>query len=82
MASTKIFIALPTYNGQIHYKILDGLFGTIIATPLAKGITVQKEKGSLLCAVFNKLWCRALNARNAGWTHFAMMHADVEAPPN
>jgi hypothetical protein len=52
---SKVFVALPTY-GHLHYKILDGLFGTIIATPKAKGITIQKECGSLLCAVFNILF--------------------------
>jgi hypothetical protein len=42
--------------------------------------SINTEGGSLLALVFNRLWCRCLNSRKEGYTHFAMMHADVEAP--
>jgi hypothetical protein len=31
------------------------------------------------CELFNSIWCSALNSRaRDGWTHFAMIHSDVE----
>jgi hypothetical protein len=41
--------------------------------------TYQKwfSGGSFHTRNFNMLWCNALNTRNLGWTHFAMVHHDV-----
>ena len=36
--------------------------------------------GSLLALMFNLLWCKALNRRREGVTHFAMHHSDIQAP--
>jgi hypothetical protein len=44
--------------------------------------TLHMETGSLLALMFNRTWCAALNQRRSRQlTHFAMHHADVEAPP-
>ncbi len=45
-------------------------------------VTSIRNGGSLLAFVFNRLYADALNKRKElGLTHFAMIHADVEAPP-
>jgi len=70
-----VFIAVPHYD-QLAPQALNGL---ILATAKHK-YSINTEGGSLLALVFNRLWIRALNARGQGITHFAMHHADVEAP--
>jgi hypothetical protein len=70
-----IFIAVPHYD-QLAPQAMEGL---ILATAKHK-YSINTEGGSLLALVFNRLWVRALNRRTDGITHFAMHHADVEAP--
>jgi hypothetical protein len=70
-----VFIAVPHYD-QLAPQSLEGL---ILATAEHK-YSINTEGGSLLALVFNRLWVRALNRRKDGVTHFAMHHADVEAP--
>jgi hypothetical protein len=69
-----VFIAVPHYN-QLAPQALEGL---ILATQRHR-YSINTEGGSLLALMFNKLWCRALNARADGVTHFAMHHSDVAA---
>jgi hypothetical protein len=70
-----VFIAVPHY-GQLAPQALEGL---ILATDRHR-YSINTEGGSLLALVFNRLWCRALNRRKDGVTHFAMHHADIQAP--
>ncbi len=73
---TNTFIAVPCYD-TIAPEALEGL---ILAT---KGRwLIQPRKGSLLSLVFNQTFADALNTRNQeDWTHYAMHHADIQAPP-
>ncbi len=77
MAEQAVFLAVP-HNGTVSGEALPGLCwasrrGRLILAP---------GKVSLLTVNFNQLWCEALNQREAeGLTHFAMHHADIQAPP-
>jgi hypothetical protein len=72
-----VFVGVPIYD-QLTPQALPGL---ILATE-RHAYNLQTECGSLLALMFNKLWCSALNQRRErGLTHFAMHHADIEAPP-
>jgi hypothetical protein len=70
-----VFIAVPHYD-QLAPQALEGL---ILASQQHR-YSINTEGGSLLALIFNRLWVRALNRRKDGITHFAMHHADVEAP--
>jgi hypothetical protein len=72
-----VFLALPTY-GPFD---LAGQAGRTHPAEEVEVVTAYRQH-SLLAHNFNCLWCHALNARAAfGLTHFAMVHADVNAPP-
>jgi hypothetical protein len=70
-----VFLAVPHYD-QLAPQSLEGL---ILATAQHK-YSINTEGGSLLALMFNKLWCRALNQRKSGVTHFAMHHSDIAVP--
>lgn len=71
-----IYLAVPHY-GQIEPAALPGLM-----LPTRHRIHVNTNGCSLLAHNFNRLFCDAANLRaSRGLTHFAMLHADVEAPP-
>jgi hypothetical protein len=71
-------VAIPTYDGKVNAQSLPGIFH---ASEHAS-MSLQINGGSLLALVFNRLWCQALNERKkSNLTHFAMHHADIEAPP-
>lgn len=71
--TARVFVALPSYDGS-RFNALP-LMALARECPLA---TPVEMTGSLLCQVFNQLWCMALQAHDAGEaTHFLMMHADV-----
>jgi hypothetical protein len=73
---SNVFIAVPHYQ-QLTPQALPGL---ILATQQHR-YSINTEGGSLLALMFNKLWCKALNGRREGVTHFAMHHADIAAAP-
>lgn len=77
MTERSTFIALPHY-GELTPESLPGL-----TMPSQRSrVILQLGHGSLLALVFNRLWCQALNDRQERrLTHFAMHHADVQAPP-
>jgi hypothetical protein len=70
------FIALPHY-GDLAPEALPGL----TCPSRTSNVLLQLGGGSLLALVFNRLWTQALNERDKGLTHFAMHHADIQAPP-
>lgn len=71
----KVFLGVPCHGGQIYE-------GT------ARSIAMASQKGfigatvhlttSVLPRGFNKLYASALNERENGFTHFAMIHADIQ----
>jgi hypothetical protein len=71
-----VYIAVPCYD-TLACQILPGL---CMPSQDAQ-LQMQVVTGSLLANVFNRLWCDALNKRGQGLTHFAMHHADIQAPP-
>jgi hypothetical protein len=73
----KVFLAVPHYD-QLAPQALDGL---MLCTD-RHHFHIRCGGGSLLAMGFNSLWCAALNTRaEHAWTHFAMHHSDLEAPP-
>jgi hypothetical protein len=79
MFKRSVLVALPHY-GELAPEALPGL-----AYPSLRDDTrvkLQTNGASLLAHNFNRLWCAALNQRQAlGLTHFAMHHADIGAEP-
>jgi len=76
------FLALPSYGGM-EPRILRGIMEAVPSgSTVVDRWTWQQQGGSLLALGFNTLWCQALNTRERHrWTHFAMMHSDIEAQP-
>lgn len=69
-----IFLAVPTYNGQI----CTGTANVLEYASKNHGIIKAVNQTSLLANGFNQLLCNALNMRkehNIKW--FAMLHADI-----
>lgn len=67
-----VFLAMP-HNGPI-------IAGAAVAMRPSVDFPVMAVygEGSILCDVFNTLWCHALNERSrTPITHFAMLHSDV-----
>jgi hypothetical protein len=74
----RVFLAVPAY-GAVVPQALPGLLQPSLG---AREVRLVGGGGSLLANGFNRLWVQALNERPGhGWTHFAMHHADVQAPP-
>src|SRR5437868_11655683 len=73
----RVFLAVPAY-GQLVPQALSGLLQPSLG---GREVRLVVGGGSLLANGFNRLWAQALNERaGRGWTHFAMHHADVQAP--
>lgn len=69
----KVFIALPSYNGQSASKQLYSLSAIV-----KKGWLVASTEFSSLAHSFNRMWADCLNRkRTEGFTHFVMCHADI-----
>lgn len=71
-----VFLGIPTYDA-VHPLALDGM---ACATEKHRWHR-RVECTSLLPQTFNLLWIHCLNNRDLGFTHFAMMHADISAEP-
>jgi hypothetical protein len=72
-----VYVALPHYDCVVP----QALPGLLLATNEHRW-HLNERGGSLLAMTFNGLLCDALNTREEiGWTHFAMHHADIQAPP-
>ncbi len=67
-----IFLAFPT-AGNIKPCAHDAILQATL-----KGLTVNYacDQFGDVCHNFNQLWCKALMGRQAGITHFAMLHED------
>ncbi len=74
----RVFVALPTYNGYHKSQALMGL----LMPSVKANIHYEIGFGSLLATNFNHLLVGARNSqKEAGWTDWAMHHADVSVPP-
>jgi hypothetical protein len=72
-----IFLAVPCYGG-----IYPEVAAAIQTASTQHNVAVQYLDGSNLPFTFQTLWNRALNSRATGrWDYFAMLHADISAPP-
>ncbi len=67
------FVGCPTYNGQISSRTHLGLRN---ASTRPNNTCVLGS--SLLAFNFNLLFTHAMNLRENGCTHFAMLHADID----
>lgn len=70
-----VCLALPTYDGKVGVGTAQAY--ELLPTKGAVDVVRARCNSSLLTKTFNALWCAALNARAAGVTHFAMIHADI-----
>lgn len=70
--TAKVYLGVPTHDGRIQNEVVNA---PLTAGRTLGGFTI--EGGSALTYNFNSLYCLALNNRKNGFTHFAMLHADV-----
>lgn len=76
MVEPKVFVAQPVYLGASPQAVLGA---TAYASAVPGRTVYQCNECTFHCANFNALWCAALNTRrDFGWTHFAMLHQDVQ----
>lgn len=69
----KVFVAVPAYEALVP-QAFPGLAGASDSVVHA----VVSKQSSILPHTFNDLYCMAVN--EGSFTHFAMHHADIEAP--
>ena len=74
MSKIRVFLGVPTFTGLLTSRAAQ----TIYTASTVNEKMELVNSSSLLCYGFNSLWCTALNMRNAGITHFAMLHADIQ----
>ena len=74
--SYNVMLAIPTYDGNVHYGAAQGLF----RGSWKHDVKIQpSNQTSLLASGVNRLWAAALNRADAGdITHLAVLHADIE----
>ncbi len=77
-AQPHVFLAMPTYDG----RLVMGSAYAWFEQPKTCHVTRVPASSSLLAKAFNQLWVQAiLGAKKHGFTHFAMLHADVVPEP-
>lgn len=70
-----LHFAAPTYSGG-RYNTQAVVSACTNPAPF-RGVAFDENAHSALALNFNAMWCRALNARDRGVTHFLMLHNDV-----
>ena len=74
----KVFLAYP-YSGTACVESTLAAFNNASADKDSYVFHPLPSPGGVHCYNFNRAWCVALNTRKRdGWTHFAMIHSDVE----
>lgn len=68
----KVVIGVPSYDGKIDFRTANAIMQAGNTEHL-----IDFNATSLLAYTFNHLWCNALNAKQKGYTHFLMVHADI-----
>lgn len=71
-----VYLALPHRN-----DLSAGTLMGVLNTGAGHRMTVQERSNSALALCFNTLWADALNNRDKGITHFAMLHCDIAPEP-
>jgi hypothetical protein len=72
----KVFIGQPVYLAAHPQAVLGA---TAYASEVPGRTVYRCMESPFHCGNFNALWCTALNSRKEfGWTHFAMIHQDVQ----
>lgn len=73
---TAVFIAVPSRDGRLPTRAAYSIYTDGAATTEKK--IACSLSSSILTYTFNSLWCAALNMREQGITHFAMLHDDIQ----
>ena len=77
-----LFLAMPHY-GPIEAEAAKMFWCASADADRCERLDAVNYSSSLLALAFNTLWCMALNLREErGYTHFAMLHADIVPEPN
>jgi hypothetical protein len=77
----KTLLAMPRYSGTVNMEAAGAFFRSASADSVLNPEGFSPA-GSLLPTVFNVCWSRARTLYRRGeCTHFAMVHADMGAPP-
>jgi predicted O-methyltransferase YrrM len=71
-----VFLGLPSYDGTASIATCESYFLAPFRNKTCRVANARKNI-SFLTRCFNDLWCTALNERQRGVTHFAMIHADI-----
>ena len=75
----KVFLAIPHY-GQVCSELISSLFNSAREGSPTR-VFLHSRGSSALTFNFNQLWADALNRRDEGFTHFAMLHSDLSPEP-
>lgn len=80
--SAIVALAMPHY-GDVKFEAAEAFRCPTLPPDQTRVRAVARldRPGSILTSNFNRAWATALNLRSQGVTHFAMLHADVGAPP-
>lgn len=76
----RVVMAMP-HRGQIHAGAARAFFNSPTMKIPASDLLRFDMSSSVLTLNFNRMWAEALNAREHGFTHFAMLHDDVCPEP-
>lgn len=83
--AVNVAVLLPSYNGWFMHAGVQTSAWNKASESTRCNHTIFKPRGggsSVLTSCFNKMTCEAMNARELdGFTHLAMMHADVNPDP-
>jgi hypothetical protein len=74
-STPRIFLGIPCYSA-FTVQNTPAILNAVRCPNVDVAWTMRSS--SLLTWNFNMLWCEALNRRSAGFTHFLLLHADVE----
>ena len=72
----RVLYHIPTYDGTMRMGINQALIETVQSQKC--DLVITSTLSSLLAYGFNIGFCKALNLRKEGVTHYAMNHSDVE----
>lgn len=69
-----VFLAVPCADLKVNPELIGPIMK---ASPKGQVKGFKTSSYSLIARNFNELYCAALNAREHGITHFAMLHSDI-----
>lgn len=74
--NANVYLGIPFYQYLVGQAVPN--YDNAVSAATGNCYSKWWEGGAAHCRNFNVLWCGALNSRAYGWTHFAMVHADVQ----